>query len=233
MKAMIFAAGLGTRLRPLTDTIPKAMVKVGGKPMLQIVLDRLYDAGIKDVIVNVHYLPEIIIGFIKEYDRGGMSISISDESGEILETGGGLLKAKDFFDDNQPFLLANADVLTDIDIPSFVSAHNKMGGISTLAVRNRTSQRKLLFDDEMRLKGRAELEGENTFAFSGYHIINPEIFNYITRTGKFSITDWYLDICDEQPIYAYLHQNDIWIDIGTREKLALAEQVYRAHISNF
>lgn len=226
MKAMIFAAGLGTRLRPLTDTVPKAMVEVGGEPMLKIVLDRCHRAGITEVVVNVHYLPDVIKSFLLTYDSPGMKVFISDESDEILETGGGLIKAKDFFSDGQPFLLANADVLTNIDIKVFFEAHQKLDRIATLAVRDRNTSRKLLFDNNLRLIGRANGEEGVALAFSGYHIISPEIFNHTTRIGKFSITDWYIDICQEQSIFAYSHQDDIWIDIGTVEKLAEANRVY-------
>jgi NDP-sugar pyrophosphorylase family protein len=226
MKAMIFAAGLGTRLKPITDTIPKAMVDVGNQPMLKLVLDRCQKAGITEVVVNVHYLPEVIKSFLLTYISTGMKVFISDESDEILETGGGLIKAKDFFKDGQPFLVANADVLTNIDIKSFFQVHHKLGGIATLAVRDRNTSRKLLFGQDGRLKGRANGEEGSEFAFSGYHIISPEIFKHITRTGKFSITDWYIDICKEQSIFAYLHQDDIWIDIGIVEKLNEANEVY-------
>lgn len=226
MKAMIFAAGLGTRLRPITDTVPKAMVEVGHQPMLKLVLDRCHQAGITQVVVNVHYLPEVITDFLKTYYSPGMQVFISDESDEILETGGGLLKAKDFFNDGQPFLIANADVLTNIDIPMFFEAHQRLGGIATLAVRDRNTSRKLLFGLEGRLQGRANGEDGVKLAFSGYHIVSPEIFNYITRTGKFSIMEAYLDICQEHFIFAYPHQDDIWIDIGTVDKLKEANLVY-------
>ncbi|MCO5247699.1 MAG: nucleotidyltransferase family protein [Chitinophagales bacterium] len=227
MKAMIFAAGLGTRLRPITDTVPKAMVEVGGQPILKIILDRFHQFGMTDVIVNVHYLPDIIIAFLNNYHREGMNVSISDERNEVLETGGGLLKAQGFFEDGQAFLVANADVLTNIHIDAFLAAHKKQGGIATLAVRDRVSKRKLLFDEQNRLLGRDDesLKGQ-AFAFSGYHIIEPEIFNHITRKGKFSITDWYIDICKNQAIYAFQHQEDIWVDIGTQGKLELANQIY-------
>lgn len=226
MKAMIFAAGLGTRLRPITDTVPKAMVEVGNQPMLKIVLDRCHQAGITEVVVNVHYLPEVITDFLKTYNSPGMQVFISDESDEILETGGGLMKAKDYFNDGQAFLIANADVLTNIDISIFFEAHHRLGGVATLAVRDRNTSRKLLFDKEERLIGRANGEDGLELAFSGYHIVSPEIFKLITRTGKFSIMEAYLDICQEHSIFAYPHQEDIWIDIGTVEKLEEANLVY-------
>lgn len=226
MKAMIFAAGLGTRLRPITDTVPKAMVEVGNQPMLKIVLDRCHQAGITEVVVNVHYLPEVIENFLLTYVSPGMKVFISDETNELLETGGGLIKAKDYFNDGQPFLVANADVLTNIDLPMFFEAHQRLGGIATLAVRDRNTSRKLLFGKDGRLKSRANGEEGNELAFSGYHIISPEVFKHITRTGKFSITDWYIDICQQESIYAYPHQDDIWIDIGTVEKLEEANLVF-------
>lgn len=227
MKAMIFAAGLGTRLRPVTDTIPKAMVEVGGQPMLKIILDRCYNAGIHEVVVNVHYLPQVIINFLAAYERPGMKIHISDESDELLETGGGLLKAKDYFNDGQPFLIANADILTNIDLEMFMQMHIELGGIATLAVRNRNTSRKLLFDKDGKLQGRATSESTGfELAFSGYHIVDPKIFDHITRSGKFSIVDWYLDICHQEDIFAYPHQEDIWIDVGTIEKLQEANQAY-------
>lgn len=226
MKAMVFAAGLGTRLRPITNHRPKAMVEVGGQPMLKLVLDRCHLAGITEVVVNVHYLPQVIKDFLKTYQTD-MKIMISDETDEILETGGGLLKAKDFFNEGEAFLVANVDVLTNIDIEQFVQEHQRLGGIVTLAVRDRDSKRKLLFDKDGKLIGRANgnLRGQE-LAFSGYHIVDPKIFQYANRSGKFSIIDWYLDICRKESIYAYQHQQDIWVDIGTPEKLEQANQIY-------
>lgn len=227
MKAMIFAAGLGTRLRPVTDKVPKAMVEVGGQPMLKIILDRCHMAGIHEVVVNVHYLPQVIENFLMTYIRPGMKVHISDESDDLLETGGGLLKAKNFFNDGQPFLIANADILTNIDIEMFMQTHIQLGGLATLAVRSRNASRKLLFDKHGKLLGRATGEGTGfELAFSGYHIVDPKIFDHITRTGKFSIMDWYIDICRQEDIFAYPHQEDIWIDVGTVAKLEEANQVF-------
>ena len=228
MKAMIFAAGFGTRLRPLTDKTPKVMLPIGGQPLLKIILDRLYIAGIQEVVVNVHYLPDVIERFLKNYQKYGMTIHISDESDAILETGGGLLRAQKYFDDGHPFLLANGDILTNIDIELFAKAHQNLGGIATLAVKDRPSNRKLLFSKDGSLIGRADDNAEGiALAFSGYHMINPDIFTHLTRQGKFSITDWYLDICQQEKIYAYLHPNDIWVDIGTVEKFNKANEVYQ------
>ena len=145
---MIFAAGLGTRLKPLTDNCPKALIPVGGKPMLQIVIEQLKKYGFNEIILNVHYLAEQIYDFVEQNNQFGIKISFSDETDKLLETGGGLWKARDFFDDGKPFLLCNADVLTNINLEKFYNAHVQSNAISTLAVRERNSSRYLLFDDE-------------------------------------------------------------------------------------
>jgi MurNAc alpha-1-phosphate uridylyltransferase len=148
MKAMIFAAGMGTRLRPLTDHCPKALIEVGGRPMLQIVIEHLKEHGFDELIINIHYLGEQIRDFLLQHHNFGIRIEISDESEEILETGGGLWKAKDFFNDGKPFLVCNADILTNIHLQKFYEAHLKNNSVATLAVRNRKSSRYLLFDDK-------------------------------------------------------------------------------------
>lgn len=229
--AMIFAAGLGTRLRPITDTVPKAMVPVNGKPLLQYTLEHFKAAGIKRVVINVHYLPDVIVDFLKANDHFNLEIHISDERDFLLETGGGLWKAKDLLADAPHFLVANADILTNISIAAFYEQHLHSGGIATLAVRNRSSKRKLLFDENSRLLRRCSPEENNlpgAFAFSGYHLISREIFQWPSRGGKFSITDWYLDLCRQHPIYAYRHDADFWMDIGTPEALAEASQLVTA-----
>lgn len=253
-KAMIFAAGFGTRLKPLTDTVPKALVKIKDKPMLQIVIEQLKQQGIEEIIINVHYLADQIIDFIQVNKQFGIRIEISDERDLILETGGGLLKAQDFFKEkNEPFLVCNADIYTTINIQNFFQQHLINKSLATLAVRNRTSSRYLLFDDDSILFGWENTKTEtfkiprqssreyilnedgeyvikqhplHEFAFSGYHIIEPEIFNHITREGIFSMTDWYLDLCALHDIKSYVHNDDIWIDIGTIEKLKEAEAVF-------
>lgn len=264
MKAMIFAAGLGTRLKPLTDNCPKALIPVGGKPMLQIVIEQLKKYGFDEIILNVHYLAEQIYAFIEENNQFGISITFSDETNELLETGGGLWKARHFFDDGKPFLLCNADVLTNIDLEKFYNAHLESNAISTLAVRNRKSSRYLLFDDDNILFGWENIKTEKVIiprkiprhceqseaisdnekdgfvprhdvpyplhekAFSGYHIISPEIFKTCKRDGAFSMIDWYLDICNEHIINCFQHQEDIWIDIGSPEQLEKANAIITA-----
>lgn len=246
---MIFAAGLGTRLKPLTDTCPKALVKVGGKPMLQHTIEHLIRHGFDEIIVNIHYLGNQIKDFLQQHNNFGIRIEISDETNEILETGGGLLKAQHFFDDAKPFLLCNADVFTNINLIAFYKYHQENKALATLAVRNRKSSRYLLFDDNDILFGweniktnavniprkipeeiKQQLAPHETyplheFAFSGYHIISPDIFKHQTRSGVFSMTDWYLDICAQQTILAYHHDDDIWIDIGSPEQLQKANEL--------
>lgn len=259
MKAMIFAAGLGTRLRPLTNEIPKALVKIGDKPLLQIVIEHLKSFNINEIIINVHYLAESIKLFLKENHNFGISILISDETDLLLDTGGGLLNAKDFFvNDREPFLVCNADIFTNINIDKLLHQHRENNALATLAVRKRKSSRYLLFDDDGILFGWENTKTEqfiiprkspkkfiqnehgeavlvqhplHEFAFSGYHIIEPQIFNHITKSGVFSMTDWYLDLCKNNIIKNYIHNNDVWIDIGTIEKVQEANQIYISNSS--
>jgi NDP-sugar pyrophosphorylase family protein len=249
MKAMIFAAGLGTRLKPLTDNCPKALIQVGGKPMLQITIEHLIKYGFNDIIINIHYLGNHITDFLKQHHHFGINIEISDESNEILETGGGLWKARHFFNDEKSFLVCNADVLTNINLEKFYQSHIQNNAMATLAVRQRNSSRYLLFDDKDILFGwenikthevkiprkipaeiKAELADHETFplhehAFSGYQFISPEIFKHNKHEGKFSMIDWYLDVCRHHIIKAFHHDDDIWIDIGSPEELAKANEV--------
>lgn len=259
---MIFAAGFGTRLKPLTDTCPKALVKVGGKPMLQHTIEHLIKHGFDEIIINIHYLGNQIKEFLQRHNNFGIHIEISDETDLILETGGGLLKAKQFFEDSNPFLVCNADVFTNINLTEFYNFHRRNNSIATLAVRNRKSSRVLLFDNKNRLCGWQNFKNEEVkfpsvffdstahyfdaqneifqdaqydnikqakqFAFSGYQIISPEIFNYQTRSGIFSMIEWYIDICAQQTIMAFEHNDDIWIDIGSPEQLQKANNIYLA-----
>lgn len=259
MKAMIFAAGLGTRLRPITNEIPKALVKIGNKPLLQIVIEQLKSFGISEMVINVHYLSEKIIDFLQLNQNFGIFIHISDERDLLLDTGGGLLKAKDFFtEDKEPFLVCNADIFTNINIAHFYKQHQQNNALATLAVRQRNSSRYLLFDDDGILFGWENTKTEqfkiprkpekkyvqneageeicvqhalHEFAFSGYHIIEPQIFNHITQKGVFSMTDCYLDLCATHTIKNYVHNDDVWIDIGTIEKWKEANALYRSNNS--
>ena len=234
---MIFAAGIGNRLKPLTNNCPKALIPMGGKPMLHSVIERLKYYGFNEVIINIHYLGEQVLDFLKQHSNFGIRIEISDETDKILETGGGLWKARHFFEDDKPFLVCNADVFTNINLKKFYEAHLQNNSISTVAVRERTSSRYLLFDDNDILCGWKNMKtnelilpetpsgATHPFAFSGYHIISPELFSFNKRVGTFSMVDWYLDICKDQVIKAFHHDHDIWIDIGSQEQLAIANEI--------
>lgn len=233
---MIFAAGKGTRLKPITDTIPKALVEVAHIPMLQHTIQNLIVAGVSEIIINVHYLAPKILEFLKMNNNFGITIHISDESDELLETGGGLLKAKDFLKDSIPFFLCNVDVFTNIDYKKLYNSHLKNNAIATLAVRKRDSSRVLLFNSNNRLCGWKNIltqksiipipsDDLSSFAFSGIHVIDPNIFDTCKREGVFSMIDWYLDICANHVIKSYLHDYDIWIDVGTTEALEKANRI--------
>jgi len=238
MKAMIFAAGLGTRLSPLTDNTPKALVKIGGTPLLEVLIKKFIRLDIKDIIINVHHFAPQIYSFLKNNNSFGINIQISDESDVLLDTGGGIKKASWFFEDNETFLVYNVDILSDIDLETMINQNNRLGVLATLAVRNRITSRYLLFDGngilsgwENRKTGQKIISQDVSplvpMAFSGIHIINPEIFNLLTESGKFSIINAYLRLSEENIIKAYDHSESLWLDVGTVEKLKEAEESYR------
>lgn len=233
MKAMIFAAGLGTRLRPITNNKPKALVEVGGKPLLEIAIRRLKKYGCEAIIINVHHFANQILDFLKQHQNFGLPIEISDERDLLLETGGGLKKAAWFLKD-APFLVYNADILTNIDLKKFYNAHLNNDALVTLAVRNRESSRHLLFDQDQILSGwQHNRTGEqkicrqvpnfNPLAFSGLHVISPEIFKLMPEKQVFSIIDVYLEAGKTHKIMAYPHDNDAWLDVGKLSELEKAE----------
>ena len=235
MKAMIFAAGKGTRLKPLTNNTPKALVKVNGTPMLELVIKKLIEAGVTEIIVNVHYLGNQIINFLKSKNNFGIRIEISDESEQLLDTGGGLLNASHFFNDNKPFIVHNTDVISNIDLKKTIDFHIKNNALATLAIRKRKSSRYFLFNQKMELCGWKNTKTSEeiisrkhdkleSFAFSGIHIISPDIFNLIEAHKKtFSIVDTYIELSKEKRILGYLHNQDTWFDIGKSENLQEAE----------
>jgi len=234
MKAMILAAGKGTRLQPLTNTMPKALVKVNGIPMLQRVIQKLIQSGVDEIILNVHHFADQIIEFLKENDYFGIRIEISHEEDELLDTGGGLKKASWFFKDNKPFILHNVDILSNLDLTKMLEYHQQTKALATLAVRERESSRYFLFNHQNRLCGWQNVKtGEiinhhpsnatNKFAFSGIHIINPEIFDYCPDSSKFSIVKTYLYLSQNHPIIAFPHNQDYWFDIGNPDNLKDAE----------
>jgi len=238
MKAMLLAAGLGTRLKPFTDNHPKALAVVNGKTLLQRNIEYLQSYDINEVIVNVHHFAAQIIDMIHQHQGWGSNISISDEQGEILETGGGLLKAAHFFTaTNEPFLLMNTDILTDLNLEEMLSFHKSTNTLATLAIRKRETSRYLLFDATNRLVGwknvktneiKQVLDCANPllFAFSGIQIINPAFFEKVTLRGKFSMIDAYLQLAPHNTISGFDHSHSIMIDVGKPESIKQAEAMF-------
>lgn len=233
---MLFAAGLGTRLKPFTDHHPKALAPVNGKTLLEHNILYLQKFGIKEVVVNVHHFAEQIEQLLVENNGFGSVIHISDERNEVLETGGGLLKASHFFNDEN-FVVMNVDMLTNFGLNKLIDAHESSRALATLAVMQRDSSRQLLFDKEMQLCGwRNNNSGEtkiahptektNEFAFSGMQMINTKLYQHITHSGKFSIIDAYLKIAETQSIKGFDHTGDLILDVGKPESLPLAEQLF-------
>ncbi len=237
MKAMIFAAGLGTRLRPLTNTTPKALVQIEGKPLLGILIEKMIRQGFNRIIVNVHHFASQIIDLINDNNQYGIDIHISDEQGMLLDTGGGLKKASWFFDDGPPFLVHNVDILSGIDLGELYQAHiDSKGRLATLLIRHREGNRFLLFDPSRQLCGWENIQtgeriiGKKTdetlqrLAFSGIQIIDPAIFKYFHKSGPFSIIETYLDLAGKENIIGHLDDHNVWIDVGTPKKLKQGEK---------
>ena len=243
MKAMILAAGLGSRLRPLTDDRPKALVEVGGRTLLEITLLRLRSFGVRQVIINVHHFADMVIGYLKANNNFGIRIEVSREE-VLLDTGGGLKKAAYFFLENsshpdEPFLLHNVDVLSTIDFQHMVNIHNQRHALATLAVQERETSRYLLFDQHLLLCGRRggrdgvpELVRSGpepqAFAFSGIHVISPRVFPLLTEEGPFSIITFYLRLAAQgENVLAFRADQYDWRDLGRLESIALAEKDFR------
>lgn len=243
MKAIIFAAGLGTRLYPLTTTMPKALVEIGGKPILQHVIEKLKSAGVDCIVVNVHHFPDKIIEFLKKNDNFDIDIRVSDERDLLLDTGGGTLKAAELLDGDEPVILHNADILTDFNIERMLENHVATGADVTLLVAERASSRYLLFDKGISMRGwinattgevkprNINAEGLSRYAFGGVHIISPRVFMYLKEYGEdnhvFSITPFYIDYCKKIDIRGYIPDRDFrWFDIGKPETLEKARQSF-------
>jgi MurNAc alpha-1-phosphate uridylyltransferase len=236
MKAMIMAAGKGTRLGKISESVPKALLDINGKSLLRLAVENCTAFGFNDIIINVHHLAEMIEEEVKVLRKEGFRITISDERDMLLETGGGLFKAKGFFG-NDPFLLYNADTLTDLDLTALYQYHLKMNGLATLAVRNRKGNRYFLVDNEGKLKGWCNkstgeriISGEITdslaeIAFSGRHIINPAIFNYMTE-GVYTMTALYLHLAKSNDIFTYLEDGGYWLTVGTPNDLEEARKFF-------
>jgi NDP-sugar pyrophosphorylase family protein len=238
MKAMILAAGLGTRLRPLTNHRPKALVEVGGRTLLEITLARLREFGVRDAIVNVHHFADMVVEYLKKNDNFGMQVEVSRED-ELLDTGGGLKKAAWFFLENsaggdEAFLLHNVDVISTIDLGRMVKFHHEHRALATLAVQERETSRYLLFGEGMQLCGRrGGREGEievvrasvkmQALAFSGVHVISPRMFERMTEEGAFSIVTSYLRLAGQgEKILGFRADEYQWRDLGRVESVARA-----------
>ncbi len=243
MKAMVLAAGLGTRLRPLTDERPKALVEIGGRTLLEITLTRLREFGIRDVIVNVHHFAEMIAEYLKAHDNFGMRVELSREDELLLDTGGGLKNAGWFFVEDggdEPFLLHNVDVLSTIDFGEMVKAHKRARALATLAVQKRETSRLLLFDGALRLCGRRMVKtgkdevvrgGEDlqALAFTGVHVISPRMIGMMRERGVFSIIDVYLRLAGVgEVVQGFRADGYLWRDLGKLEQVRAAEQEWEA-----
>ena len=237
MKALIFAAGKGTRLKPFTDHHPKALALVNEVPLLERNIKYIQSFGINDFVINIFHFGEQIVEFLKKNDNFGAKIEISDEKEELLETGGGLVFARKFLDFDEDFLIMNADILTDLDLNSFVSHHKERKDFATLAVSDRVSSRKLLFNEDLILRGWLNVQtgeqrlaefnkGFKPLAFSGIHCINPRIFDKIKRKGNFSIMEEYLDLMHTEEIHGYQHDAHL-IDVGRPESVTEAEKIFK------
>ena len=242
MNAFIFAAGLGTRLKPLTDTMPKALVPVGGKPLLYHVIEKLKSAGIKKIVINIHHFGEMIVDYVKENNNFGIDIIFSDERQMLLETGGAIKHAVDLLGD-EPFLIHNVDILSNVDIKALINAHTESNSAATLLVSKRNSTRALLFSSDGNLTawtnkttGEVKTPYESIdiatleeFAFSGIHIFTPRLFKYFgAYPEKFSIIDFYLNTCKEEKIKAYTQTNLQLLDVGKLDSLEKAEEFVKS-----
>lgn len=241
---MVFAAGLGTRLKPLTDKMPKALVPIAGKPLLYHVMNKLRAAGYSEFIVNVHHFPEQIRDYLAGTD---FNVRISDESSELLETGGGILHAEDLIlPTEEPFLVHNVDIVSNLDL-AWLREKTRPEALATLVVSDRSTRRYLLFDDDMRLVGWTDTStGEvrsphpgldpskyRKLAFAGVHNLSPRIFECMRTngfTGRFPIMDFYLKVCAGEPIYGATPENLQLVDAGKLESLAPAEEIIKNYL---
>ena len=237
MKAMVLAAGKGTRMGKITETIPKVLVDINGKSLLRIAVEKCTAAGFDDIIVNVHHFADMVEDEVGRLNKMGFRVTVSDERKLLLETGGGLYNARNFFN-KEPFLLYNADIITDFPIGDLLALHVEKKCLATLAVRNREGIRYFLVNREGLLRGWCNIStgeritaGEededeelSTIAFSSIHIINPDIFNYM-REGVYTMTALYLQLISDHKVHTLLHDDGYWFNVGTPEILEEARQM--------
>lgn len=239
INAMIFAAGLGTRLGSFTKDRPKALVELNGTPLLELAMEQLSNVGVDRLVVNVHHFGDQVIDFLRGHHCFGMDVCISDERNMLLDTGGGLKKAQDLFIPNAPVLIYNVDILSDMNLTTLLATHEHSGALATMAVRQRESSRYLLFDDQQQLCGwrniktgevkiaRSHYHKAKQFAFNGIHVVSPQIFSLIDEEGAFSIIDMYLRLAKENTIMSYNDDSLLWMDLGKPQQLAEAERVIK------
>lgn len=236
MKAMILAAGYGTRLQPLTDEKPKALIEVNGVPLLELVIKKLIASGVTEMIINTHHLSDQIAAFLKSKNNFGIRIELSYET-DILGTGGGLKQASHFFIDDQPFFLHNVDILSTIALKQMYHHHLEHEALVTLALQNRQTNRYFIVDDRNFICGHDDQDNKRTrlkrtpignshlLAFCGIHVISPQIFEFIESNGRFSIVDVYLKLIERGlPIIGYPADQFYWKDIGKLETLEEVRQ---------
>lgn len=237
MKAMIFAAGLGTRFKPFTDKHPKALAMVNKKSLLQRNIEYLQQYGITDVVVNVHHFADQLKEAIELNKGWGSNVIISDESNEVLETGGGLLKARPLLEGKEPFITLNADILTELNITKLLDYHQQNKALISFGITNRKTSRYFLFDEDQRLCGWRNVNtGEEKISITGKQlhqmayscvvVFEPAIFDLIPQRGKFSLTETYLSLASSQLILGYDHTGDRLVDVGKPESVAIAETMF-------
>jgi len=235
MKAFILAAGLGTRLAPYTIDRPKALVELKGITLLERAIRKVNELEITEVIINIHHFGDQILDFLNSKQNFNLPITVSDERDQLLDTGGAIQYARQLLG-NEPFLLYNVDVLSTMDLNAFSAYHAQKGGLATMAVRERSSDRYLVFDQNMLLSGWKNVKsGEErvsrvcddprNFAFSGIQIIEPDLLSLIIETGKFSIIDLYLRLARSESIFGYHDTSETWMDLGKPEQLIAAEKM--------
>lgn len=235
---MLFAAGLGTRLKPFTEKHPKALVEINGKTLLERNINYLKSFGIREIVINIHHFADQILDYLQKHNYFNCIINISHEKEKLLETGGGLVYAQKFFG-KQSFLVMNADILTNMDLHALIKDHHENQSLVTLAVSDRKSSRKLYFNEDKKLVGWKNLQTQQKIfinskekeksiplAFSGIQVLQPEIFSLITQEGKFSLIDTYLDLMRTQKILGYKHQSYI-LDVGKPESIKEAEKHFK------
>jgi len=239
MKAMILAAGLGSRLKPLTDHIPKAMVNIHGRPMISFIIDKLQKSGITEIIINIHHFADQIVNYIEKQHYRNIQIQFSDERSTLLDTGGAIYNASWFLNGNESFLVHNVDIFTDLKINDLIQEHLKNHALCTLAVSGRKTSRYLLFDKSNRLIGWKNIKTGETImpgslntkmtslAFSGIQVIDPKIFKYLQSFAEkntcFSIIDVYLELLNTNLIKGFDHSGGKWIDMGKMESYPLPD----------